>query len=181
MSRITFHISPIALLVALCMMGPAATCAFAATGASSTSINKAALDKAVQEALAKGKLGTSAGAQNAAAAGAETPASGEVFSAPSESSSSLTSGVGEEEEAAQTTATTSSSTSSISTGVVVPVLIVCILLLGGIALFIVRDARGVTPAGDSFASGASVQERAARQRKRRAKAKAARQQRKRNR
>ncbi|HEV7937742.1 MAG TPA: hypothetical protein VGP18_06930 [Solirubrobacteraceae bacterium] len=182
MRRITSHISLIAVLAAMCLCGPAATCAFAAAGAS-TSLNKAELDKSVQEALAKAETG-SAGAQNPAAAGAETPSSSGAFSAPSESSSNLTSGAaGEEEESTAKTATTASGTSlsSVSTGVVIPVGIVCIVLLGGIAFLILRDARSVAPAGDSLGSRSTAQEHAARRRKRRAKTKAARQQRKRNR
>jgi cobalamin biosynthesis Mg chelatase CobN len=182
MGRITSHISLIAALLAVCLGLPAATYAAAAKGAS-TSLNKEALDKAVQEALDKTKIGTSAGAQNAAAAGAETTSSGEVFGGPSESSSSLTSSGAGEEETTATTATTASGTalSSISIGVVIPVAIVCLLLLGGIAFLILRDARSVAPAGDGLGSRSSAQEHAARRRKRRAKTKAARQQRKRNR
>lgn len=183
MRRITSHISLTAVLAAVCLCGPAATCALAATGVS-TSLNKAELDKSVQEALAKAGTGTSLGAQNPAAAGAETPSSSEAFSAPSESSSNLTSSAaGEEEESTAKTATTASGTalSSISTGVVIPVAIVCILLLGGIAFLILRDARSVAPAGDGLASRSTAEEHAARRRKRRAKTKAARQQRKRNR
>jgi hypothetical protein len=183
MRRITSHISLIAMLAALCLCGPIVTCALAATGAS-TSLNKAALDKSVQEALAKAQTGTSAGAQNAAAAGAGTASSSEAFSAPSESSSNLTgSAAGEEEENTATTATTASGTSlaSVSTGVVIPVAIVSIRLLGGIAFLILRDARSVAPAGDSLGGRSTAQEHAARRRKRRAKTKAARQQRKRNR
>jgi cobalamin biosynthesis Mg chelatase CobN len=182
MRRIASHISLIAVLAAVCLCGLTATCALAATGAS-TSVNKEALDKAVQEALAKDKISTSVGAQNAEAAGAETPSTSNAFGAPSESSSNLTSSAAGEEESTATTATTASGTalSSVSTGVVIPVGIVCIVLLGGIAFFILRDARGVAPAGDGLGSRSTAQEHAARRRKRRAKAKAARQQRKRNR
>ena len=182
MRRITSHISLIVVLAALCLYGPVATYAVAATEAS-TSINKAALDKSVQEALAKAGTGSGLGAQNAAAAGAETASSSEAFGAPSESSSSLTSSAAGEEESTITTPTTASGTalSSISTGVVIPVAIVCIVLLGGIAFLILRDARSVAPVGDGLASRSTAQEHAARRRKRRAKTKAARQQRKRNR
>jgi hypothetical protein len=59
---------------------------------------------------------------------------------------------------------------------------VAIVLLGGIAFVIVRDARRVAPAGEGkVADGASRGNSAARMRRRRARAKAARQQRKRNR
>ncbi|HTB49845.1 MAG TPA: hypothetical protein VK701_02625 [Solirubrobacteraceae bacterium] len=179
MRRITSHISLIAVLAAVCLCAPAGT--YAATG-SSPSVNKAELDKAVQEALAKAKSGAgagTAGAQSGAAAGASSGSLGS-----SESFSKLT-GKGEEEEAASTptTATTSSnaSLSSISTGVVIPVGIICVLLLGGIAFFILRDARSVAPVGDGLGSNSSAADHAARRRRRRAKAKAARQQRKRNR
>jgi hypothetical protein len=183
MRRITSHISLIAVLTAVSLCGPAATCAVAATGAS-TSLNKAALDKSVQEALAKAETSTGAGTQNPAAAGAETASSSGAFGSPSESSSNLTSsGAGEEEESTATTATTASGTSlsRVSTGVVIPVGIVCIVLLGGIAFLILRDARSVAPAGDSLGNRSTAEEHAARRRKRRAKTKAARQQRKRNR
>jgi len=182
MRRIASHISLIAALVALSLFGLTVSCAVAATGSSPT-VNKAELDKSVQEALAKAEAGGSAGAQNPAAAGAETPSSSEAFGAPSESSSSLTSSAAGEEESTATTATTASGTSlsSVSTGVVIPVGIVCIVLLGGIAFLILRDARSVAPVGDGLGSRSTAQEHAARRRKRRAKTKAARQQRKRNR
>ncbi len=54
-------------------------------------------------------------------------------------------------------------------------------MLAGIAFLILRDARGVTPAGDLLGGGATREARAAQMRKRRAKAKAAKRQRKRNR
>src|ERR1700722_13232979 len=181
MRRITSHISLIAVLAAVSLFGLTASCAVAATG--STTLNKAELNKSVQEALAKAETGGSVGAQNPAAAGAETPSSSEAFGAPSESSSSLTSSAAGEEESTATTATTASGTSlsSVSTGVVIPVGIVCIVLLGGIAFLILRDARSVAPVGDGLGSRSTAQEHAARRRKRRAKTKAARQQRKRNR
>jgi hypothetical protein len=57
-----------------------------------------------------------------------------------------------------------------------------VLLLGGIAFVIVRDARRVAPVGDADAlDRGSARDSAAQLRRRRAKAKAARQQRKRNR
>ena len=96
-----------------------------------------------------------------------------------------TSQAGEKKKQARTpTTSTSSSTSTsggVSTGVLLPIFIVGAVLLGGIAFFIVRDARGVAPVVDGFGNAGSAQERAARLRKRRAKAKAARRQRKRNR
>jgi beta-lactamase regulating signal transducer with metallopeptidase domain len=66
--------------------------------------------------------------------------------------------------------------------VVVLALVAAVLLLVGIAFVIARDARKVAPAGDpELTAGLASRDWAARQRKRRAKAKAARQQRKRNR
>src|ERR1700735_2737866 len=178
MRRIASHISLIAVLAAMSLFGLTATCAVAST-VSGTPLNNAEIEKSVQEALAKAKTGASAGAQNPAAAGAETPSSSEAFGAPSESSSNLTSSAAGEEESTATTATTASGTSlsTISTGVVIPVGIVCILLLGGIAFLILRDARSVAPVGDGLGSRSTAQENAVRRRKRRAKAKAARQQR----
>jgi beta-lactamase regulating signal transducer with metallopeptidase domain len=56
-----------------------------------------------------------------------------------------------------------------------------LLLLGGIAFLIMRDARSVAPAGDGLlGKGGSGHDTAAMMRKRRAKAKAARRQRKQN-
>jgi beta-lactamase regulating signal transducer with metallopeptidase domain len=66
--------------------------------------------------------------------------------------------------------------------VIILALVAAVLLLVGIAFVIARDARKVAPAGDpELAAGMASRDWAARQRKRRAKAKAARQQRKRNR
>jgi hypothetical protein len=79
---------------------------------------------------------------------------------------------------------TTESPASNSSGVVVIALGAVVVLLIAIAFLIVRDARGMAPVGDGFATGASSgspQDAAARLRKRRAKAKAARRQRKRNR
>jgi hypothetical protein len=183
MRRITSHISLIAVLAAVCLCGQTATYAVAATGATG-SPNKAALDKSLQEALAKAEASTPGSGQNPSATGIETPSTSEAFGAPSESSSSLTSSAaGEEEASTLTTPTTASGTSlsKVSTGVVIPVGIVCIVLLGGIAFLILRDARSVAPVGDGLGSRSAAQEHAALRRKRRAKAKAARQQRKRNR
>jgi hypothetical protein len=66
--------------------------------------------------------------------------------------------------------------------VIILALVAAVLLLVGIAFVIARDARKVAPAGDpELTAGIGSRDWAARQRKRRAKAKAARQQRKRNR
>jgi hypothetical protein len=175
MRRLSSHIPLIAALVAVCLTGQTVTIAMAAT-ADSPSLNKAALNKAVQEALAK-QTGGAGGSQAALGSGASSESLGT-----SESLSKLTNGGGEEEaEGTLTTSTASiSAKSAISTSVLVPIFIVGAALLGGIAFFIVRDARSVAPAGDGLGGGSS-RDQAARLRKRRAKAKAARRQRKRNR
>lgn len=157
----------------------------ASSGAAETpTINKAQLNQAVQEALAKQSGG--AGAAAGSAAGLSGAASGSTANSEglgtSGALSNLTSG-GEEEASTPTTSTSSSTSTSggVSTGVLLPIFIVGAVLLGGIAYFIVRDARGVAPVVDGFGNAGSAQERAARLRKRRAKTKAARRQRKRNR
>jgi cobalamin biosynthesis Mg chelatase CobN len=179
MRRISSHIPLIAALATICLAGQAVTMdAVAAAAAQSTPVNKAALNKAVQEALAKAQTEKSTGAQGTTGTG---PSSGSLGS--SESFSNLTGKGGEEETPTQTTATTSSSSSSsgVSKSVLVPIFVVGALLLAGIAFFIVRDARNVAPAGDGLGSAGSSRDQAARLRKRRAKAKAARRQRRRNR
>jgi hypothetical protein len=83
----------------------------------------------------------------------------------------------------QTTATsaTTETTNSNSSGVLVIAGGAALLLLGGIAFLIMRDARRVAPAGDGLlGKGGSGHDTAAMMRKRRAKAKAARRQRKQN-
>ncbi|MGN6373911.1 MAG: hypothetical protein ACTHM1_13135 [Solirubrobacteraceae bacterium] len=90
---------------------------------------------------------------------------------------------GGEEENQAATKTNNASTSSSkapSTGLIVLVFAIAALLLGGIAVYIVRDARGVAPVPDGLLD-AVTDRQAARARKRRTKAKAARQARKRNR
>jgi hypothetical protein len=183
-----------AVLVALCfaVQPLAASTAWGAAGSTSlSSAQKAELDKQVQEQLAKDEANGSTGSSSltggaSSAAGAALGGAGSAGSGlggSSEAFSNLTQQAQpEEEELAAKTASSASSTSSsgISTGVLVPIFIAGLLLLGGIAFLILRDARSVAPAGEML-SGNSVQERAARQRKRRARAKAARQQRKRNR
>jgi uncharacterized protein HemX len=78
--------------------------------------------------------------------------------------------------------TTESSGTSGSTTLLFVGSIVAVVLLGGIAFMIVRDARRVAPAGDAdLVEARSRSDSAARVRRRRAQAKAARQQRKRNR
>ena len=178
MRRISSHIPLIAALFAICLAGQTVATG-AAAAASSPTVNKAALNKAVQEALAKAQTEKGATGQGAAGTGSTSAGLGS-----SESLSKLTEGGGEEEATTQTTATTSatSTSSGTSTSILVPIFAVGGLLLGGIAFFIVRDARSVAPAGDGLGgTGNAAQERAVRHRKRRAKAKAARQQRKRNR
>jgi hypothetical protein len=196
MRRIPSHIRLTAIVLSLCFA--VQSLATSATWGAAGSVNlsssqKAELDKQVQEQLAKDQAGTSAGsssvtggasAATGAALGGATGSAGGGLGGTSEAFSNLTQQARpeEEEEAATKTTGIASTTSSsgISTGVLVPVFIAGFLLLGGIAFLILRDARGVAPAGEML-SGNSVQDRAARQRKRRAKAKAARQQRKRNR
>ena len=82
----------------------------------------------------------------------------------------------------QTTATgTTTESASKSGGVLVIAGAAALLLLGGIAFLIMRDARSVAPAGDGLlGKGGSGHDTAAMMRKRRAKAKAARRQRKQN-
>ena len=177
MRRILSHIALIAALAALVLsvgsVAVADALGEAAPGGASPSGN-AALNKQVQEALAKAQAQKGAGG----AAGVPGSAGG------SEGSFSKLTEKGGEEQATTPTKTTSgapSSSGSLSMGVILPILIVGGGLLAGIAFLIVRDARSVTPAGDLLASVGSAEARAARLRKRRAKAKAARRQRKRNR
>lgn len=80
-----------------------------------------------------------------------------------------------------TASTTSTSSSSTSGTVLIVALGAAVLLLGGIAFVILRDAHRVAPAGEADLLERPARDTAAMQRKRRAKAKAARQQRKRNR
>jgi hypothetical protein len=84
----------------------------------------------------------------------------------------------------QTTATTASvESASNSKGTILLAIGAAMLLLGGIAFMIVRDARNVAPAGDGLLDGggsSKQRDTAAVMRKRRAKAKAARRQRKQN-
>jgi hypothetical protein len=182
----------LATLLVICLAGQTSVALTSAFAAATPSINKAELNKAVQEALAKQSGGAAggqaAGAEGAAgltgsagaAAGAGAAGAGEGLGN-SGSLSNLTEGSGGEEEApAVTTAATNTASSGVSTSVLLPIFIVGAILLGGIAFFIVRDARSVAPVADTLGAG-SAQERAARMRKRRAKAKAARRQRKRNR
>jgi hypothetical protein len=160
----------------------------ASAGAAETpTINKAQLNQAVQEALAKQSGGAGAATGSALGAGSTGSASGSTAGSEglgtSGALSNLTNG-GEEEASTTPTTSTASNTSTsggVSTGVLLPIFIVGAILLGGIAFFIVRDARSVAPVVDGFGDAGSAQERAARLRKRRAKAKAARRQRKRNR
>jgi hypothetical protein len=177
MRRILAHIAAIAALSSL-SLGVALASVSDARGAPAGSPVTAnpALNKQVQEAIAKAQAQKVAGGSPAGGAGSEAGASGS-FSKLTESSG---------EEAAKTTPkrqteSSSSSSGALSAGVLLPLLIVGGGLLVGIAFLILRDARGVTPTGDLLAAAGNAEARAARLRKRRAKAKAARQQRKRNR
>jgi len=178
MRAIRRHITAFAALSALSLgagIAIPATGAWAAT-ASNPVTNNPALQKQVQEALAKAQA-QKAGGGSAAGGAAPSEAGGSAFSKLTEKSG--------EEEATKTTAAkktvSGESTGAISSGVLLPILIVGGGVLAGIAFLILRDARGVTPAGDLLAPAGAAEARATRLRKRRAKAKAARQQRKRNR
>jgi hypothetical protein len=178
--RISWHIQLLAVMAVLCLAGQslvAATALGAAGSVSLSSSEKAELDKQVQEQLAKEKVGQSGSASQGAAGSGST--SGSLGSSSSNLAQKAEAEAAEEEPNTKKTTTTTES-GGISTGVLVPIFIAGVLLLGGIAFLIVRDARSVAPVGDGLVGG-SVQDKAARQRKRRAKAKAARQQRKRNR
>lgn len=181
------HSIAIAILICLAVQTLAAGVAWGAPSTTGAPVNKAALNKAVQEALAKAQAGQgpggagapgapgAAGAGAGAAGGAGTGTGGQGFS-------ELTKKAEEEPPNTQTTATTSNSTSSpLTAGLLIPIAIVAVGLLAGIAFLILRDARGVTPVGDLLGSPGNAEARAARLRKRRAKAKAAKRQRKRNR
>jgi hypothetical protein len=177
------YIPLLATLALICLTAQTSLMLGSAWAAASPSINKAQLDKAVQEALAKqsgtGGQAAAGGAGGEAAAGSATGGEGLGTSS---SFSNLTSG-GEEEASAPATSTTSNSATSggVSSGALLPIFIVGAALLGGIAFLILRDARSVAPVTDALGGGNSAHDRAARMRKRRAKAKAARRQRKRNR
>lgn len=182
MRRISSHIQLMAVLAVLCLAGQSlvtATVWGAAGGVTLSSSEKAELNKQVQEQLAKAKTGQS-GSSALGATGAGSTSEGLGSSAGASSNLAQKAEAEEEEPATKTTASTSTESSGISTSVLIPIFIAGVLLLGGIAYLIVRDARSVAPVGDGLVGG-SVQDKAARQRKRRAKAKAARQQRKRNR
>jgi hypothetical protein len=106
---------------------------------------------------------------------AATPGGGNSFN-------ELTEGQGETTKTATTSSRGSSEPTTNSQTVIILALVAAVLLLIGIAFVIVRDARKVAPAGDpQLSAGVASSKWAAKQRKRRAKAKAARQQRKRNR
>jgi hypothetical protein len=172
MRRILPHITAIAALTALGLSVQlavvASTWGAAAIGGGAAA--NPALNKQVQEALAKAQAQKAAGGAGSGEAG-----NGNSFS-------KLTEKSGEEEATTRTSKQkTESSSGALSTGVLLPLLIVGGGVLAGIAFLILRDARGVTPAGDLFAATGNAEARAARLRKRRAKAKAARRQRKRNR
>ncbi len=196
MRRIVSKTHLIVMLLLVCLAGQTLAVGVAwgaAAGTTSAPVDKAALNKAVQEALAKAQAGQGAGAGAAgtpgaagAAGGAGAAGAGAAGGAGAgtggEGFSELTKKAEEEPTNTQTTATTSNSTSSaLSTNLLIPIAIVAVGLLAGIAFLILRDARSVTPAGDLLGSPGNAEARAARLRKRRAKAKAAKRQRKRNR
>jgi hypothetical protein len=111
------------------------------------------------------------------AALAASPTGGNAFN-------ELTEGHTEPAKTASTSTASQASSESTTNSqtVIILALVAAVLLLVGIAFVIARDARKVAPAGDpELTAGMESRDWAARQRKRRAKAKAARQQRKRNR
>lgn len=178
MRRILPHIAAMAAVSSL-GLGVALASAVDAWGAPAASPVTAnpALNKQVQEAIAKAQAQKAAGGSPAGSSGSES--TGNAFS-------KLTEKSGEEEAATatakrKTQSTTSSSSGALPASVLLPLLIVGGGVLVGIAFLILRDARSVTPAGDVLAAAGDAEARAARLRKRRAKTKAARQQRKRNR
>jgi hypothetical protein len=187
MRRLRSHISTALALGALALAVQLASVASAwAAPAGSYLNNNPALNQQVQEALAKAQAQKTLG--GAAGAGAGTGGSVGSGVGGGGSFSKLAEGGGEEEASREAPAgisgrkTASSTSGPLSTGVVLPLLIVAGGVLLGIAFLILRDARGLTPAGDLLAAASgSAEARAARLRKRRAKAKAARKQRKRNR
>jgi beta-lactamase regulating signal transducer with metallopeptidase domain len=96
--------------------------------------------------------------------------------------SELTEGQTETTPTTETTTTAATTETTSNTGSVLWIAGgAALLLLGGIAFLIMRDARSVAPAGDGLlGKGGSGHDTAAMMRKRRAKAKAARRQRKQN-
>jgi len=192
MPRILSKTHLIATLILVCLAGQALATGLALgapAGTTTAPVDKAALNKAVQEALAKAQAGQgtggagapgAAGAAGAAGAGA---AGGAGAGTGTQGFSELTKKAEEEPTNTQTTAPTSNSSTStpLKASLLIPIAIVAVGLLAGIAFLILRDARGVTPAGDLLAGRGNAEARAAQMRKRRAKAKAAKRQRKRNR
>jgi hypothetical protein len=111
------------------------------------------------------------------------PASAPAALSGGNSFSELTEGQSEttSTETTATSTTSAATSSSNSKGTILLAGAAALLLLGGIAFLIVRDARSVAPAGDGLlGKGGSGHDTAAMMRKRRAKAKAARRQRKQN-
>lgn len=153
----------------------AAAIAHASAGSSTSS---PAMNAAVKEAIAKAKSGGSA------SEGLNGQAFGKLTGGNQSEEAGGEEAGGEEEGQGGQTKTRAASTSASkapSTGLVVGVFAIAALLLGGIAFYIVRDARGMAPASDGFVDALTSRTQAARTRKRRTKAKAARAARKRNR
>jgi hypothetical protein len=177
------------LAATLCLLALALPPRAAAAQSANAAPASPALNKQVQEALARAKAnGTIAGGAAAGAAGGAGSIDGGSLSegGSPQSLSKLTEGSTGEEEETSTTTTSSPAPANpsrgISTGVLVPILIAGGLLIGGIAFMIVRDARNVAPAGAAdLAEATAARDQAIRLRKRRAKARAARKSRKRNR
>jgi len=160
----------LACVLCLCAAGAMSAPAHAASGSTASP----AVNAAVQEAIAKAKAGKAAGENEGANGKAFSKLTGEGEE-----------GAGGEEEGQTTTKTANNASTNASkapsTGLVVLVFAIAALLLGGIAFYIVRDARGVAPVPEGLLDAVASRNQAARARKRRTKAKAARQARKRNR
>ncbi len=114
-------------------------------------------------------------------AAAATGGEGNAFNELSQGGAEEESGVKTKSSATKTTGASSSSSNSNTDTVLLLGLGAAVLLLGGIAFVILRDARSVAPVGDGPVMGRPARDPAVTLRKRRAKAKAARRQRKRNR
>lgn len=131
------------------------------------------MNAAVQEAIAKAKEGKTAGEGEGA--------NGQAFSKLTGEGEEGASGEEEGQATSKTSNAATSSSKAPSTGLMVLVFAIAALLLGGIAFYIVRDARGVAPVPEGLLDAVTSRGQAARARKRRSRAKAARQARKRNR
>jgi hypothetical protein len=154
---------------AVCLAAVGALGSTAAHASGGSTPASPAVNAAVQEAVSKAKAGGSA------------PAEGNNGKAFSKLTGEGEEGTGAEEAQKPAKTNAASSSGAPSTGLVVLVFAAAALLLGGIAFYIVRNARGMAPVAEGLAEPSRARDQAARARKRRAKAKAARAARKRNR